>query len=132
MEFFYREMRRKTGLLMDEDGAPEGGRWNYDRENRKPLPRGVEPPDPPRFEPDAVTREVLDLVAERFGGHFGALEPFRWAVTRADALRALAHFIEYRLERYGDFQDAMRQGSDFLYHSVLSPYLNAGLLVRRR
>jgi deoxyribodipyrimidine photolyase-related protein len=127
MEFFYRAMRRKTGLLM-EDGAPEGGRWNFDRENRKPLPKRQEPPEPPRFEPDAITREVLDLVRERFGGHFGELEPFRWAVTRRDAVRALKHFVEHRLGRYGDYQDAMRQGSDFLYHSVLSPYLNAGLL----
>ncbi len=128
MEYFYREMRRKTNLLMDGD-APEGGRWNFDRENRKAMPAAIEPPDPPRFEPDAITREVLGLVATRFAGHFGRLEPFRWAVTRADALRALAHFIEHRLDRYGDFQDAMRAGSDFLFHSVLSPYLNAGLLV---
>ncbi|WP_375460788.1 cryptochrome/photolyase family protein [uncultured Enterovirga sp.] len=127
METFYREMRRKTGLLMDGD-APEGGRWNFDRENRKPLPAQVEPPEPPRFEPDAITRDVLDLVRRRFGAHFGRLEPFRWAVTRADALRALRHFVEYRLALYGDYQDAMRQGADFLFHSVLSPYLNAGLL----
>ena len=127
MEPFYREMRRKTGLLM-EDGKPVGGRWNFDRDNRKPLPARIEPPEPPRFEPDAITREVLDLVAGRFPGHFGRLEPFRWAVTRADALLALGHFIEHRLDRYGDYQDAMREGSDFLFHSVLSPYLNAGLL----
>ena len=127
MEDFYRQMRRKTGLLMDGEG-PVGGRWNFDRENRKPLPRAVTPPDAPRFEPDAITREVLDLVAERFGDHFGRLEPFRWAVTRAGALAALKHFVEYRLAEYGDFQDAMRQGADFLYHSVLSPYLNSGLL----
>ena len=66
---------------------------------------------------------------ERFDGHFGQLEPFRWAVTRQDALRALRHFLDERLPLYGDYQDAMRQGEDFLYHSVLSPYLNAGLLV---
>ena len=128
MEDFYREMRRRTGLLMDGD-APEGGRWNFDRDNRKPLPRTIEPPPPPAFPPDAITREVLDLVGRRFAGHFGRLEPFPWAVTRADALRALAHFVEHRLERYGDYQDAMREGSDYLFHSVLSPYLNAGLLV---
>ena len=127
MESFYREMRRKTRLLMDGD-APEGGRWNFDRENRKPLPGRIEPPAPPAFPPDAVTREVLDLVRSRFGDHFGSLEPFRWAVTRADALGALAHFVAYRLASYGDFQDAMRAGSDFLFHSVLSPYLNAGLI----
>jgi deoxyribodipyrimidine photolyase-related protein len=127
METFYREMRKKTGLLMD-GSAPAGGRWNFDRENRKPLPRGATPPQPPRFDPDDITREVLDLVARRFTEHFGQLDTFHWAVTRADALRALRHFIDHRLASYGDFQDAMRQESDFLYHSVLSPYLNAGLL----
>ena len=127
MEDFYREMRRKTGYLMDGE-RPEGGRWNFDRENRKPLPARIVPPDPPRFEPDATTRDVLALVEERFGEHFGSLDGFRWAVTRQDALRALAHFTEHRLGAYGDYQDAMRQGTDFLYHSVLSPYINAGLL----
>ena len=127
MEFFYREMRRKTGLLMDGD-APEGGRWNFDHDNRKPLPRRIEAPAPPRIEPDAITREVLALVAERFGDHFGRLEPFGWAVTRESALAALAHFVEHRLPFFGDFQDAMREGADYLFHAVLSPYLNSGLL----
>ncbi|MBV9076832.1 MAG: cryptochrome/photolyase family protein [Methylobacteriaceae bacterium] len=128
MEFFYRAMRKQTGLLMDEAGGPEGGRWNFDRENRKPLPKRADPPPPPRFEPDAITRDVLVLVHERFDGHFGRLEPFGWAVTRADAVAALSHFLEHRLHSYGDYQDAMREGVDFLYHSALSPYLNSGLL----
>ncbi len=127
MEFFYREMRRRTGFLMDGD-APEGGRWNFDRENRKPLPKRLAPPEPPRFEPDAITREVLDLVASRFEDHFGRLEPFRWPVTREAALLALQDFITHRLSLYGDFQDAMRTGSDFLFHSALSTSLNIGLL----
>ena len=127
MEAFYREMRKRTGLLM-EDGAPEGGRWNFDRENRKRLPSATSPPPPPDFPPDGTTREVLALVERHFGGHFGTLEGFRWAVTRTDALRALADFVENRFSLYGDYQDAMRQGGDFLYHSVLSPYLNCGLL----
>ena len=128
MEFFYREMRRKTGLLMDGD-APEGGRWNYDRENRKSLPDALAPPELPRFAPDEGTRAVLALVAERFGQHFGSLDSFGWAVTREGALAALKHFVEHRLERFGDYQDAMRAGDDFLFHSALSPYLNSGLLV---
>ena len=127
MEFFYREMRRKTGLLMAGD-APEGGQWNFDPDNRKALPKAHRPPPRRRFTPDAITREVLALVGARFGDHFGDLEPFGWAVTRADALEALDHFIEECLPMFGDFQDAMKTGEDFLYHSVISPYLNAGLL----
>ena len=127
MEFFYRLMRRKTGLLM-EGGEPVGGRWNLDADNRKPLPRNVVVPSRRRFAPDEVTREVIDLVAGFFGNHFGDLEPFGWAVTRADALAALDEFIADALPGFGDYQDAMRSGEDFLYHAVLSPYLNVGLL----
>jgi deoxyribodipyrimidine photolyase-related protein len=130
MEFFYRLMRQKTGLLM-ADGEPVGGRWNLDAENRKPLPRKAVVPPRRRFAPDAVTRDVIALVARRFGNHFGDLEPFGWAVTRQDALQALDDFIAQGLPSFGDYQDAMRTGEDFLYHSVLSPYLNVGLLTAR-
>ena len=130
MEFFYREMRRRSGLLM-QAGEPRGGQWNFDAENRKALPRGLTPPTRRRFEPDATTRDVLTLVASRFGAHFGDLEPFGWAVTRNDALIALDHFITDCLPTFGDYQDAMKTGEDFLYHSLISPYLNIGLLTAR-
>ena len=92
------------------------------------MPRGHRPPARHRFEPDAVTREVLALVGARFADHFGDLEPFGWAVTRDGALEALDHFIADCLPNFGDFQDAMKTGQDFLHHSIISPYLNAGLL----
>jgi deoxyribodipyrimidine photolyase-related protein len=127
MEFFYREMRKATGWLM-EGGKPVGERWNFDRDNRQALPRAVEAPPPPSFPPDAITAEILDLVARRFSDHFGDLEPFGFAVTRADALRALSAFVDERLAKFGDYQDAMRAGEPFLFHAVLSPYINSGLL----
>ncbi len=130
MEFFYRDMRRLSGLLMDGD-APVGGQWNFDHDNRKSLPKDANPPRRQRFEPEAITREVMELVAMRFPDHFGALEPFGWAVTRAGALEALDHFISACLPNFGDYQDAMKQGNAFLYHSVISPYLNIGLLTPR-
>jgi deoxyribodipyrimidine photolyase-related protein len=127
MEFFYREMRRSTGLLMD-GAEPEGGRWNFDAENRKPAKGGLAMPDVPRYQPDAITREVLDLVARRFGDNFGDLEPFWFAVTRADAEQAFARFLDHALPRFGDYQDAMLKGERFLYHAVCSLYLNIGFL----
>ena len=130
MEFFYREMRRETGLLMEGD-KPVGGQWNYDAENRKALPKGTRLPRRLRFAPDDITRGVLDLVAARFPDHFGDLEPFGWAVTRADALAALDHFITEALPSFGDVQDAMKRGEPFLYHGLVSPYLNVGLLTAR-
>ncbi len=130
MEYFYREMRRKTGLLMDGD-QPEGGTWNYDHENRKPAPDDIAFSGPMRFTPDAVVEEVLDLVEARFGGNFGTLRPFTFATDRSQARRALTHFITHALPRFGDFQDAMLDQNRFLYHAVISPYLNAGLLTVR-
>jgi deoxyribodipyrimidine photolyase-related protein len=127
MEFFYRDMRRRSGLLMDGD-LPVGGKWNYDPENRKPAKGDRSFPEPPKFPPDAITREVIDLVASRFGEHFGDLEPFWFAVTPEGAQQALDHFLKHSLPQFGDFQDAMRLDSEFLYHAVISPYLNAGLL----
>lgn len=128
MEFFYREMRRKTGLLMTPDREPEGGRWNFDSDNRKRW-RGQPPaPAPFRSEPDAITREVITLVDRHFADHFGSSNDFHFAVTREDALRALDHFIEWALPCFGDFQDAMSDSEDWLFHSVLSPYLNCGLI----
>jgi deoxyribodipyrimidine photolyase-related protein len=127
MEFFYREMRRKTGLLMDGD-EPEGGRWNFDTENRKPAKADLFIPRPLRFEPDRITREVLDLVATHFSDHFGDLEPFWFAVTQDDARKQLEYFLDTGLARFGDYQDAMLSSEPFLYHSILSITINAGLL----
>lgn len=127
MEYFYREMRRRTGLLMD-GGEPAGGQWNYDKENRKPARGDLFTPKVPRFTPDAVTREVIALVHDRYADHFGDLEPFWFAVTRRDALAALDHFIAEALPLFGDYQDAMLTDERFLYHSVLSAYVNIGLL----
>ena len=127
MEYFYRDMRRKTGLLMDGD-APAGGAWNFDRDNRKPAKTDLFMPVPHAVAPDAITREVLALVAARFGDHFGDLEPFGFAVTRAEAEAAFDHFVATALSRFGDYQDAMLRGERFLYHSVVSMYLNCGLL----
>ncbi|MDM7458097.1 MAG: cryptochrome/photolyase family protein [Paracoccus sp. (in: a-proteobacteria)] len=130
MEWFYREMRRKTGLLMDGD-KPEGGQWNYDHDNRKPARADLLRQAPPRFEPDAVTAEVLDLVEARFADNFGRLRPFSYATDRKGALKLLRHFIDHSLDEFGPYQDAMLQDDPFLHHSILSPYINAGLLSPR-
>lgn len=130
MEFFYREMRRETGLLMCGD-QPEGGEWNYDKENRKSLPAQQTLPSRLRFAPDETTHEVMALVERLYPDHFGDLNPFGWAVTRTDALEALDHFMMVCLPDYGDYQDAMKTGEPFIYHSIISPYLNCGLLTPR-
>ena len=127
MEFFYRDMRRKSGLLMDGE-KPEGGQWNYDAENRKPAKRDLIMPKPLHFKPDKVTQEVIAMIEARFAENIGRTEKFGFAVTREDALKQQQHFLDHALPNFGDYQDAMLTGEPFLWHSILSPYINSGLL----
>ena len=127
MEFFYREMRRKTGLLMDGD-KPTGGKWNFDQENRKSPPKEIITTEPSIFKHDEITEEVLALVNERYSSHFGEIYPFNYAVTPEDANIILDKFIHHSLPFFGDYQDAMMLNEPFLYHALISLYLNTGLL----
>ncbi|PWR02279.1 cryptochrome/photolyase family protein [Meridianimarinicoccus roseus] len=128
MEYFYREMRRKTGLLMDGD-KPVGGQWNFDHDNRKPAKgKDLFASGPLRFDPDETVEEVLALVEREFPSNFGALRPFWFATDAAQAQASLDHFIAQRLETFGDYQDAMLRDDGFLSHAVLGLYINAGLL----
>ncbi len=130
LEYFYRELRRRTGLLM-EDGAPAGGKWNYDADNREPLPDALEIPAAPRHGLDATTEAVMALVEEHFGDHFGGLAGFQWPVTRRQALVDLRHFLAHLLPDFGRYQDAISDSEPFLFHSRLSAALNIGLLSPR-
>ena len=127
MEYFYRDMRREHGFLMVGD-RPEGGQWNYDHDNREALPDELIVPEREHFPPDETTKECIDLVAARFGNHFGSLESFDWPVTREAALASLDDFIERFLPRFGTYQDAMKEGEPTMFHGLVSPMINVGLL----
>jgi len=129
MEHFYRTMRRRSGVLMEDDD-PVGESWNYDDQNRRSF--GTEGPGqvlaPKEFPPDEVTQKVLRLVERLFGDHPGDLTHFDWPVTPEDASEALEDFVEQRLTCFGRFQDAMWADEPYLYHSRLSSALNLKLL----
>ncbi len=129
MEFFYREMRKQYDVLMTDEG-PEGGKWNYDPENRESFgkegPRDL--PKPVGFKPDEVTAGVIEMINSRFSGHPGTLDDFDWPVTQGQARRALTDFIQRRLPDFGAFQDAMWTAEPWLYHSRISSSLNLKLL----
>lgn len=128
LENFYRAMRRRWKLLLDESGEPIGGAWNFDRENRKPLPRsGLAIPPLHRFEPDTLTQAVMTEVATLAQG-VGCVDGFDLAVTRRDAEAAFDDFLRHRLHNFGPYEDAMSRRSAVLFHSLLSPYINIGLL----
>jgi len=139
MELFYREGRRRFGVLMQGEGpsaTPLGGQWNFDHDNRRPPTKGLAGPAPLWFEPDEITLEVIAklrrLDASRASRGLpplpGDLEPFGWAVSRQQALAVLEHFIATRLAGFGPYQDAMVSGQPTLWHSLLSPFINLGLL----
>jgi deoxyribodipyrimidine photolyase-related protein len=129
LEYFYRWMRRRTGILMDGD-EPAGGRWNFDAENRGSFgaagPGWL--PSPVAFPPDGTTREVLDVVERELPGNPGRLDAFDWPVTRTQSLAALDDFVTNRLPLFGRWQDAMWRGEPWLYHSRIAAALNLKLL----
>ncbi len=127
MEFFYREMRRETGLLMDGE-KPAGGRWNFDPENRKRLPKGRRPPTRRRIEPNATTREVMAEVEALFPDNFGTLAAFDLPTNVDQAAQALDHFIAKLLPEFGDWQDAMAKGEPLMWHAHISAAMNIGLI----
>ena len=127
LEYFYREERKRRGWLMD-DGEPAGGRWNFDKDNRQTPDDDHVFPNAARFEPDELTRDAIDEVESRWPDHFGSTDDFAWPVTREDAERALDDFLENRLAAFGPFEDAIVEGEDTLYHSLLSAPINLGLL----
>ena len=129
MEYFYREQRKRHGVLM-QGNDPTGGQWNFDADNREAFPAAGPGALPPRttVEPDALTREVIALVNSRFASHPGRLDGFVWPVTRGQALQSLRAFITERLPLFGRYQDAMWPGEPWLYHAHLSAALNLKLL----
>jgi deoxyribodipyrimidine photolyase-related protein len=129
MEYFYREMRKKYKILIEKNLTPAGGQWNYDTENRKPPIQGLRSPTRISHKKSLILKETLALVAEKFSEHFGDLEPFHYAITRKQALTELEQFITKILPNFGDYQDAMVKGEAYLNHSLLSSYINIGLLL---
>jgi deoxyribodipyrimidine photolyase-related protein len=131
MEHFYREQRKRFGILVDEKGKPEGGDWNYDDQNREAFKKKEGPgklASLPDHKPDDLTKEVMTIVEERFKDHPGTLDSFDWPVSREEALEALDDFIKHRLPKFGTYEDAMWQEEALLYHSRLSALMNLKLL----
>ncbi|MFM7439486.1 MAG: cryptochrome/photolyase family protein, partial [Snowella sp.] len=130
LEDFYREGRKRFQILMDGQ-KPIGGQWNFDKDNRKPPKKLPKTPNALEFLPDQITESVLAKVQTLQTLTYGKLQPFRWAVTRLQALQVLEYFIRENLGYFGTYQDAMVTNEFTLWHSLISPYLNLGLLTPR-
>ena len=125
---FYKQQRRSLGVLIEDDGQPSGGRWSFDADNRKKLPRNVSPPELSWAAPTQHVSNVIELVLHEFADHPGDAREFCWPTTREQACQWLDEFVENRLEQFGPYEDAMTSRSTTVFHSVLSPCLNLGLL----
>jgi deoxyribodipyrimidine photolyase-related protein len=130
MAQFYMQQRRDLGVLM-EGGKPAGGRWSFDADNRKRLPKEIEPPGLPAVAGNAYVTEAQRYVAQRYAGNPGCVAQFAYPVTYADARAWLRDFLQRRFALFGDYEDAISSRSRTLFHSVLTPMLNTGLLTPR-
>ncbi len=128
MSSFYKEMRKKYNILVDEEGKPLGERWSFDDENRKKIPSDTEIPKPPRFKLSKYHSEIVELIDKNFNSHPGSLQNIWFPVKRKDANKQLNEFLKHRLSNFGIYEDAMLDGENFLFHSCLSINLNIGLL----
>lgn len=128
MAKFYEQQRRRLDILIDPSGDPTGGQWSFDTDNRKKLPKKVEVPKTEWAKPTGHVEAVKRIVAERFAEHPGKLDNFWLPTTRRQALAWLRAFLEDRFREFGAYEDALSGRDDVLFHSVLSPMLNLGLL----
>ena len=128
MQNFYEWQRLRLGVLVEPDGSPVGGRWSFDSENRKKLPKGVTVPDLPAFPADEEVRNAISWAAQEFPDNPGAAEAFNWPVTHQQAADALEAFLNDRFTDFGPYEDAISAPDSFLFHSALSSSLNLGLL----
>ncbi|MFM1771865.1 MAG: hypothetical protein RLZZ71_1007 [Bacteroidota bacterium] len=125
---FYIHERKKRKILLEPFGEPIGGKWTFDTENRAKAPKGMEFPKPFVSSPNDFVVEATRYAEEHFSDHVGNAEDFVYAVTRKEAKAALHYFIQHKINEYGTYQDAIVPREAWLFHSVISPYLNIGLL----
>jgi deoxyribodipyrimidine photolyase-related protein len=128
MASFYQKIRQKLRILTDENNKPIGGKWSFDEENRKKIPKNVSPPDMITFKESKYNVEIKNLINSNFDDHPGNLNDIWFPVDRTGAQKQLDNFLKVRFENFGIYEDAMLESKNFLFHSCISPFLNTGLL----
>ena len=128
MASFYIKQRERMNILLTNSGKPIGGKWSFDKENRKKIPKNLEIPKINRIKDSENTNVLKKQIDEKFKNHIGDVNEFWLPTTRKDALTWLNDFIKIRLNKFGDYEDAVDDRSHVLFHSVLSPMLNCGII----
>ena len=128
MENFYRTQRKRLNILMEKDDKPVGGVWNFDKENRLPPPKNYKHPPYLTHEMDDLDLQVLYELKSSNLKLWGSDPDQTWATTRAAALKQLDNFLNNHFENFGPYEDAMVSENWAFHHSLLSPYMNIGLI----
>ena len=128
MHTFYQQQRKRRNILMIDDSEPLHGKWSFDEDNRKKLPKGITIPYQPQHQWTDHTKEVITVINKYFGKHPGSTDNFLWATTREQVLLQLQSFLKDRFQEFGPYEDAIDKEQVFVFHSVLSPYINMGLI----
>lgn len=129
MKNFYEQQRKSFKILLNKNGTPKDGKWSFDDENRKRMPKGESPLPILKIKNDQINQGVCNFVDKNFADHPGASEDFWLPTTRQESLKWLEHFIDKKLVKFGAYQDALTSDSDFVYHSVLAPMINIGFIL---
>ena len=128
MAKYYKEKRERLNILLNKDGTPEGGKWSFDEDNRKKLPKNTLIPKFPTIKETIHTKRLKPIIEKLFSKHPGDTNKFWFATEYKDVLKLLDFFIKDKLNLFGDYEDAVDQKNNILFHSALSPYLNLGLI----
>lgn len=133
MATFYQKQRQRLDILMNPDGSPKGGKWSFDDENRKSLPKkGLQIPKFPVFEENEFVKKYKPTIESEFGDNYGFLEQFNYPTTHKEAEQVLDTFLKERFYLFGDYEDAISTKERIIFHSVLTPALNSGLLTPKQ
>jgi deoxyribodipyrimidine photolyase-related protein len=128
MANFYKKQRKENNFLIEEDGSPSGGKWSFDEENRKKIPKEIKLPSQLKFKFTTHTKHLIKIIDDRFKDHIGQLDDFWLCTTRTDAWIIFSHFLDEKINLFGDYEDAVDQRDNVLFHSTLSPLMNLGLI----
>jgi deoxyribodipyrimidine photolyase-related protein len=128
MANFYKKQRKENNFLIEEDGSPSGGKWSFDEENRKKIPKEIKLPSQLKFKFTTHTKHLIKIIDDRFKDHIGQLDDFWLCTTRKDAWIIFSHFLDEKINLFGDYEDAVDQRDNVLFHSTLSPLMNLGLI----
>ena len=128
MATFYKQQRLNGNILIKDQDKPVGGKWSFDEDNRKKLAKGLEVPKVPSFKKTDHTKQLISMIEKEFASHPGSLEFFNYPTTRKDTVKLFLDFLKNKLKQFGDYEDSITQKSHTVFHSMLSPVMNLGLL----